>query len=88
MAELLFDDTPPEIEELILAGYRRMSAHEKFNCIRELCLAGEALAAERIYRQYGRDLPDHELRLRLASLRLDRETMVRVFDWDPLIKGY
>ena len=31
---------------------------------------------------------DRELRLRLAALRLDRGTMVRVFGWDPEREGY
>ncbi len=33
-------------------------------------------------------IPERELRLRLASLWLDRETMIRVFHWDPEPEGY
>jgi hypothetical protein len=84
----LFSDTPLEIERLQLAGYRRMTPQEKFQRIRELNLAGQAMAAERIARQYGRDLAEREVLLRLAALRLDRETMVKVFSWDPEEKGY
>ncbi len=86
--ERLFSDTPLEIERVLLAGYRRMTPQEKFQRIRELNLAGQALAAERIRRQYGRELPERELLLRLASLRLDRATMIKVFGWDPEEKGY
>ena len=81
-------DTPPEIEEMILEGYRRMSPREKWRRVVELNRAVEAMAAARIRSQYGPDLPERELRLRLAALRLDRETMVEVFDWDPEEKGY
>lgn len=81
-------DTPPEIEEMILEGYRRMSSREKWRRVVELNRAVEAMAAARIRSQYGPDLPERELRLRLAALRLDRETMVEVFDWDPEEKGY
>ncbi len=81
-------DTPPEIEEMILEGYRRMSPREKWRRVVELNRAVEAMAAARIRSQYGPDLPERELRLRLAALRLDRETMVEVFGWDPEEQGY
>ncbi len=81
-------DTPPEIEERILEGYRRMTPREKFRRIVELNRSVEEMAAARIRKQYGPDLSPRELRLRLAALRLDRETMIEVFDWDPEVKGY
>ncbi len=81
-------DTPPEIEERILEGYRRMTPREKFRRIVELNRSVEEMAAARIRKQYGPDLAPRELRLRLAALRLDRETMIEVFDWDPEVKGY
>jgi len=34
------------------------------------------------------DLSERELRLRLAALWLDRETMIEVFAWDPEEMGY
>lgn len=76
-------DTPPEVEELILEGYRRMTPQEKIRRIVELNRAVEEMAAARIRAQYGPDLSERELQLRLASLRLERQTMVEVFGWDP-----
>lgn len=84
----LYADTPLEIERVMVAGFRRMTPSQKLQRIRELNLAGQALAAERIRRQYGPNLPEWELQLRLAALRLDRETMIKVFAWDPDEKGY
>lgn len=81
-------DTSPEIEEMVLEGYRRMAPREKMQRIVELNRAVEEMAAARIRAQYGPDLPERELRLRLAALRLDRETMIEVFGWDPEEKGY
>lgn len=81
-------DTPPDIEERMLDGYRRMTPAEKWQRIVELNRAVEEMAAARIRTQYGPDLSERELRLRLAALRLDRETMIEVFDWDPEEKGY
>lgn len=81
-------DTPADVEERVIEGYRRMSPAEKFRRIVELNRSVEAMAAARIRAQYGPDLPERELRLRLAALRLDRETMIEVFDWDPEEHGY
>lgn len=81
-------DTPADIEERVLEGDRRMTPAEKWRRIIELNRAVEEMAAARIKAQYGPDLSERELRLRLAALRLDRETMIEVFDWDPEEKGY
>jgi hypothetical protein len=49
-------------------------------------------AAARIRAQYGPDLPERELRLRLAALWIDRDIMVRAFvrafGWDPWAEEY
>ena len=34
------------------------------------------------------DVDDHEVRLRVFALRLGRELMVKVYDWDPAIEGW
>lgn len=44
------------------------------------------LQCARITAGFG-EMPDREMRLRLASLRLGRETMVKAFGWDPEEKG-
>ncbi len=81
-------DTPREIEEIQLEGYRRMTPAEKFRCVSDLNQLVWKLAEARIRAQYGPEISEREVKLRLAALRLDRETMVRVFDWDPEEKGY
>lgn len=81
-------DTPPEIRKLLIEGYRRMSPQQKMRRVLDLNRTVETLAAARLRRQYGPDLSERELRLRLASLRLDRETLIEVCGWDPEIEGY
>lgn len=81
-------DTPPEIEEMILERYRRMSPGEKLRIVEDLNRAALAMAAARIRAQYGPDLSDRELGLRLAALWRDRETMIKVYGWDPEREGY
>ncbi|MDD5308615.1 MAG: hypothetical protein PHU25_14955 [Deltaproteobacteria bacterium] len=81
-------DTARSAEAFIVEGYRRMSAAEKLRRVADLNEAILGLAAARIRSQYGPNIEERELRLRLASLWLDRETMMRVFGWDPEEKGY
>jgi hypothetical protein len=79
-------DTHPEVEALLLEGYRRMSPNEKLRRVQELNEAVLQLAAARIQRQYG-PLTERELRLRVASLWLARGTMINAFGWDPEERG-
>ena len=80
-------DTPPEVEAIQLEAYRRMAPAEKARIVEDLNRAVRELAAARIRSRYGPQLTDRELRLRLAALWLDRETMVRAFGWDPEKEG-
>ncbi|OGC07689.1 hypothetical protein A2V82_11030 [candidate division KSB1 bacterium RBG_16_48_16] len=84
---MAIEDTPAHIQDITIEGYRRMSPQEKLRRVSELTKAVQQLALARIKKQYG-DISEHEQRLRLASLWLDRNTMVRVFQWDPEIQGY
>lgn len=81
-------DTPPEIEAILLEGYRRMTPFEKLMQVFELNYMAQSMAAMRIQAQYGPDLSERELRLRLAALWVDRETMIEAFGWDPEVEGY
>ncbi|MFQ5630241.1 MAG: hypothetical protein ACE5I1_15840 [bacterium] len=80
-------DTSPRVQQILIAGYRQMSPQQKLKRVSELTKAVQQLALARIRKQYG-TCSDREQRLRLASLWLDRDTMIRVFQWDPQIEGY
>ncbi len=80
-------DTPLEIQKILIEGYRRMSPQQKMKRASELTLAIQQLALSRIQKQYG-NIPEREQKLRLASLWLDRKTMLDVFGWDPQKEGY
>ena len=81
-------DTPADVEDIVIRGYRRMTPSQKLKRVVQLGTAAETLAAARIRARYGPSVSRRELRLRLASLQLDRETMIDAFDWDPEEKGY
>jgi hypothetical protein len=80
-------DTSAEIEARQIAVWRSMSAAEKLALVSELTAAAEELARAGIRARHP-DADEREIALRLAALRLDRETMVRLFGWDPVQRGY
>ena len=75
-------DTAPEVERVLLEGYRRMSPAEKLRRVEELNETALQLAAQGMRLRHGA-LPERELRLRLASLWLEPDLMRRAFGWDP-----
>ena len=80
-------DTSPEAERFLIEGYRRMPPSEKLARVFSLNRMIEQLQRARITADYG-EMSEREMRLRLASLRLGRDTMVKVFGWDPEEKGW
>ena len=80
-------DTHPKIEALILEGYRRMSVAEKMARVVAMSRAVQELALVDVRRAHP-EADEREIALRLASRRLDAETMRIAFGWDPATKGY
>lgn len=87
MPDTRLSDTSPAIHKIIVEGYRRMPPHEKLIQVNEMTKAVQQLALVRILKQH-KNISEQEEQLRLASLWLDRETMIRVFNWDPGLQGY
>jgi hypothetical protein len=80
-------DTPPEIEAVLIQGYRRMSAAQKLERVCALNRTVQQMALAGIRARHG-EISEREARLRLAALWLERDTMIRVFGWDPEVEGY
>jgi hypothetical protein len=75
-------DTSPAAEQLQFEIWRRMSPAEKFAAFLDLQATAEAFAEAGIRRRYP--LADaREVFLRRVAMHLDRDTMVRCYDWDP-----
>ena len=87
MPSRLFDDTSPEAEEVLIEGYRRMSPASKLQKVGELTRAVQQMALARIRAEHPA-ADARELRLRLASLWIDADTMRAAFGWDPDREGY
>ncbi len=81
------NDTSPRMQKILAAGYRKMTPRQKLMQVDELTKAVQQFALARILKRYG-NISEREQKLRLASLWLNRETMIRVFDWDPQKEGY
>lgn len=80
-------DTSPEMERILIEGYSRMTPTQKLQRVESLNRALVLLQKARIRAEYG-DVSDEEMRMRLGALRLGRETMIKVFGWDPDEKGW
>lgn len=80
-------DTSPAVEMRQIEAWRRMEPWEKLRVVEQLVRASEELARVGIERRHP-EASEREIELRLAALRLDRETMAARFGWDPLREGY
>jgi hypothetical protein len=82
----LLSDTSDEARELLIAHWRSVSPEEKAAHVGRLNRMVMALAQARQDQQYPNATPE-ERRLRLASLWVEREHMIRWWGWDPDIHG-
>lgn len=83
----LTEDTPPEIERIIINGYRQMTAAQKLQIMQDLQRSARLLALSEIRRQHPQ-ASERELQLRLASRWLEPELLRKVYGWDPEAEGY
>ena len=81
-----FSDTDPRALKVFLDLQRRMTASEKIQAVFALPDMVMRLSEAGVRSMYpGAD--DREVFLRSAARRLDRDTMIRVYGWDPLQHG-
>lgn len=81
------EDTSIDAEAFQIDGLRRMSPSERLRLALDLTRAARdrALAGIRARHPHA---TEREIGLRLASLSIDRETMIAAFGWDPEKEGY
>jgi hypothetical protein len=75
------NDTDPEVEAILIAGYRAMSVSQKLERVRALTRGVQELALLDIRRRHP-EADERELALRLASRWIEPELMRRAFGWD------
>ena len=77
-----FSDTDPQALQVFLSLQRRRTPSQKLKQVFEMTEL-VLKAAEAGVRQMYPDAGEREVFLRAAARRLDRETMVKVYGWDP-----
>ncbi|MBG7603724.1 MAG: hypothetical protein IZT58_03690 [Actinobacteria bacterium] len=80
-------DTPDAVMTGMVERWRQMSPSEKLDQVAQLNHACEQLSEAGVRSRHP-DADDNEVRLRVFALRLGRELMVNVYDWDPAIEGW
>ncbi|MDQ3013820.1 MAG: hypothetical protein M3X11_24340 [Acidobacteriota bacterium] len=83
----LSPDTSPEIEKIMIEGYRKMSAARKLHIMQDLIRTAQLLALSDIKRRHPQ-ANKREIQLRLASRWIDPELLREAFDWDIEVEGY
>ncbi len=71
-------DVAPQIEALVVEGWRRMSPAEKIRQVRELIRTTRRFAVAGLRNRHP-GAPDSEIHRRLAAFWLDPDMQVRVF---------
>jgi hypothetical protein len=84
---MLPSDTHPEIEKILIEGYRRMPAWKKLEQVWKANEFARQLVLMDIRRRYP-DADEREVRMRMASRWIPRDLMIKAFGWDPEEKGY
>jgi len=81
------NDTSTFAEKILFDAYSKMSPQKKLQQVVQLTQAAQKMALARIRNQYG-IISEQEEKLRLASLWLPRDTMIKYFNWNPEEMGY
>jgi hypothetical protein len=79
-----YEDTSPEALAVFIELHRKMTPGERVAHIFELTEFQDGLQQASVRSMYP-DAGEHEVFLRVAARRLDRETMIKVYGWDPLL---
>ena len=77
-----YEDTDPKALEVFIQLYRDMTPGERVARVFELTAFQEGLQRSSVKAMYP-EADEREVFLRVAARRLDRETMIKVYGWDP-----
>ena len=80
---VLFEDTSPEAEAVLIALYRKMSPEKKMRQVEELTQGVQLLALSRL-REEDPSATDEVLKLRLAALWLEPELLLAAYGRERL----
>jgi hypothetical protein len=87
MSKRLFEDTDEKAEQILVELARKTPIWKKFRQVSDTSETVRAFALAGLKRRYPH-ASEKEIRLRLAALFLDRDTVIKVYGWDPEKEGY
>ena len=83
----ILGDTSPSAERILIEGYRKMSHARKLERVFDLSETLRQMSRQRILERHGDTLSERDVRLRVAALYLNTETMIAAFGYYPEIEG-
>jgi hypothetical protein len=87
MAKRLFADTDEAAERRLIELTRQMPDEKKLRLVFSQIETGRQLALAGLKSRYPQ-ASSEELKKRYAALVLDRETVMKIYGWDPQREGY
>ena len=78
----MLTDTDEKIEQYLVEQYRKMPSWKKIEIVRALILTCQELALVGIRERYP-NAKEEEIKLRLAALWLNKELMIKLYNWNP-----
>jgi hypothetical protein len=87
MTKRLFEDTDEATERKLIELTRAMSDEKRLNLLFSTIETGRQLSLAGLKSRYPQ-ASEEELKKRYAALVLDRETVMRIYGWDPKKEGY
>lgn len=87
MTKRLFEDTDEAAERRLIELSRQMPEEKKLRLVFSQVETGRQLAMAGLKNRYPEASPQ-ELKKRYAALVLDRETVMKIYAWDPEKEGY
>jgi hypothetical protein len=84
MPGVWYADTDPKALALFIDLHRKMTPGERVARVFETAAFQEGLQRSSVRSMYP-DAGERDVFLRVAARRLDRETMLRVYGWDPIL---
>ncbi len=80
-------DTPRLVMERVEDRWRAQSANDKLQTVADLNRGCEQLSESGVRLRHPA-ATDDEIQMRVFALRLGRDVMMAVYDWDPRVEGW
>jgi hypothetical protein len=87
MTKRSFEDTDEATERKLIELTRALSDEKRLNLLFSMIETGRQLSLAGLKSRYPQ-ASEEEVKKRYAALVLDRETVMKIYGWDPEKEGY